>query len=127
MIVVDTSALMAIALDEPGCDACAAVLEAESDVLISAGTLAETLIVSGRRGLSDQIERLVAALAFTVVPVTEAMARRASDAFAQWGKGVHPASLNLGDCFAYALAKDNDCPLLYVGHDFARTDLTSAI
>ena len=66
---------------------------------------------------------LLERLKFTVVPVFEADARRAAEAYGLWGKGVHPAALNLGDCFAYALAKAQDCPLLYVGDDFARTDV----
>lgn len=127
MIVADTSALMAIVLGEAAGDACIAALENESDVLISAGTFAEALIVAGRRGVADEIDQLVTRLAFTVVPVTEAMARRASDAYGQWGKGVHPAGLNLGDCFAYALTKDRDCALLFVGDDFARTDLKAVL
>ena len=127
MIVVDTSALLAIVLDEPPSDACIAALEAEHEVLISAGTLAEALIVSGRRGVGDGVDRLVTSLAFMVAPVTEAMARQVSDAYAKWGKGVHPAGLNLGDCFAYALAKDSDCPLLFIGDDFARTDLKAVL
>ena len=69
MIVVDTSALMAIVLGEPESDACIAALEAEADVLISAGTLAEALIVSGRRDVADQVDKLVTGLAFTVAPV----------------------------------------------------------
>ena len=127
MIVVDTSALMAIVLGEPESDACIAALEAEADVLISAGTLAEALIVSGRRDVADQVDKLVTGLAFTVAPVTESMARQVSDAYATWGKGVHPAGLNLGDCFAYALAKASDCPLLFIGDDFARTDLKAVL
>lgn len=127
MIVVDTSALMAIVLGEPESDACIAALEAEADVLISAGTLAEALIVSGRRDVADQVDKLVTGLALTVAPVTESMARQVSDAYAAWGKGVHPAGLNLGDCFAYALAKASDCPLLFIGDDFARTDLKAVL
>lgn len=62
-----------------------------------------------------------------VVPVTAATAARVAEAYARWGKGRHPAGLNLGDCFAYALAREAGCPLLYVGQDFAQTDLPAAI
>ncbi len=127
MIVVDTSALMAILLNEPQADACAAALAAEEAVQISAGTLAEALIVAGRRGLSKEMSAMVERLGLIVLPVTAAVAQRAADAYSQWGKGVHPASLNLGDCFAYAAASEHRCPLLYVGGDFARTDVRSAI
>jgi len=127
MIAVDTSALMAIVLDEPGADACAAVLEAEDRVVISAGTLAEALIVASRRDVGDEMQRLIDGLGFDSVSVTPAAARRIAQAYARWGRGMHPASLNLGDCFAYDLAKEHGCRLLYVGEDFARTDVEPAI
>ena len=59
--------------------------------------------------------------------VTPAAARRVAQAHARWGKGLHPASLNFGDCFAYALAAEHGCPLLYVGGDFAQTDIRPAL
>jgi len=127
VIVVDTSALMAIVLGEPESDACMDVLERDPEVLISAGTLAEALIVAGRRHVEAQMADLVKGLGLTIVAVTAAAARRAAAAYARWGKGVHPAGLNLGDCFTYALAEEHRCPLLYIGDDFARTDLTSAM
>lgn len=127
MIAVDTSALMAIVLDEPRAEACIAALEAEDEILISAGTVAEVLIVSARRNLGDEMARLIDGLGFDIVDVTPAVARRISDAYNRWGKGIDPAALNFGDCFAYALAKENDCPLLYVGNDFARTDIRSVL
>ncbi len=126
MIVVDTSALMAIVLREALFEECIGVLEAESEVLISAGTLAEALIVARRRNVEGEMSRLIEELGFTVVAVSAAAARRVAQAHAQWGKGAHPAGLNFGDCFAYAAASDHGCPLLYVGDDFARTDLASA-
>lgn len=127
MIAVDTSALMAIVLDEPEADACMACLETEEEAVISAGTLAEALIVSGRRGVRAEMERLVDGLGLEVVPVTSAAARHVADAYALWGKGVHAAALNYGDCFAYALARERGCALLYVGGDFARTDVRPAL
>jgi ribonuclease VapC len=125
MIAVDTSALMAIVLGEPEGDACIDVLEAETEVLISAGTVAEALIVAGRRNVGDEMSGLIQNLGFTVVPISAAVARRIALAYARWGRGVHPAGL-FGDCFAYALAEEHACPLLYVGEDFARTDLAAA-
>lgn len=127
MIVVDTSALMAIALDEPGSDACATILEAEEDCLISAGTLAEAMIVADRRNVLNALTAILDGLAIEVVPVTTATARDVASAYQRFGKGVHPAGLNFGDCFAYALARVRGCPLLFVGDDFRRTDVTSAI
>lgn len=123
MIVVDTSALMAVALREPEAGACRSALEDATALQMSAGTLAEALIVAGRRGIGRDMAEAVEMFGITIVPVTEGDARRAAEAYARWGKGVHPAALNLGDCFAYALAKERNCPLLYVGRDFAQTDV----
>lgn len=123
MIAVDTSALMAIVFKEPAAAACIAALEAESDLLISAGTVAEALIVSARRNVGEEMERLLDGLGFEIVPVTPASARRIAHAYATWGKGAHPAALNFGDCFAYEVAKAHGCRLLYVGDDFRRTDV----
>jgi ribonuclease VapC len=127
MIAVDTSALMAILLSEPEADACAAALEAEPHVLISAGTMAEALIVAGRLNVRDEMQTLIEELAFEVASVTPAAARRIAAAYERWGKGVHPAGLNFGDCFAYEAAKEHACPLLYVGNDFSQTDIASAL
>jgi ribonuclease VapC len=127
MIVIDTSALMAIVLGETEADACMKILEAETEVLISAGTLAEALIVSERRNVAEEVRRLVDELGFDVVTMTAASARRIAEAYSRRGKGVHPAGLNFGDCFAYELAKEHSCPLLFVGDDFAKTDVKRAM
>jgi len=127
MIAVDTSALMAILLNEPEADACAAALEAEDRLLISAGTVAEALIVAGRRDVGEEVVQLIDGLGFEIVSVTPASARRVAGAYEKWGKGVHPAALNFGDCFAYGVAKEHDCPLLYVGEDFSQTDIEAAL
>jgi ribonuclease VapC len=123
MIAVDTSALMAIVLDEPEAAACAAALEAENDLLISAGTVAEALVVAARRNVREEMERLIGGLGFEVAAVTQASARRVAQAYESWGRGVHPAVLNFGDCFAYEAAKERGCRLLFVGDDFRRTDI----
>lgn len=125
MIAVDTSALMAIVLDEPGADGCAAALEAEDVLVISAGTVAEALIVAARRNVGEEMERLIDGLGFEVVNVTPASARRIAQAYEKWGKGLHRAALNFGDCFAYEVAKEHDCRLLYVGEDFKHADVES--
>lgn len=127
MIAVDTSALMAIVLDEPQATDCIAILEAEDDILISAATVAEALIVSERRNVGEEVASLIDGLGFDIVNVTPAAARRVALVYARWGKGIHPASLNFGDCFAYDVAKEHACPLLFVGDDFARTDIECAI
>lgn len=118
---------MAIVLDEPEAAACAAVLEAEDSLLISAATVAEALIVADRRNVREEMERLIDGLGFEIIVVTPAAARRVAHAYGRWGKGMHPASLNFGDCFAYAVAKEYGCRLLYVGNDFGRTDLQGVV
>ncbi len=127
MIAVDTSALIAIVLGEPGAQPCINVLGNEPDIVISAGTLTETFIVAARRGKAADLDRLIAALNLRVIPHTEASARRASQAYETWGKGIHPAGLNLGDCFAYEVAQHHICPLLYLGNDFSKTDIQTAL
>jgi ribonuclease VapC len=127
VIAVDTSALMAIALGEEKADACIRVLEDETEVLISAGTVAEALIVAAHRNVAEEVMRLIDGLGFDVVSVTSASVRRIADAYGRWGKGLHPAGLNFGDCFAYAIAKEHSCGLLFVGEDFSKTDVESVL
>ena len=127
MIVVDSSALMAIVMNEPAADACSDRLALTDEVLISAGTLAEALIVSRTRNRERQMEELLQTVAPKVIEVTETSARRAANAYQTWGRGFHAAALNFGDCFAYALARERSCPLLFVGGDFAATDILSAL
>jgi ribonuclease VapC len=127
MIAVDTSALMAIVLGEAEADACMAILETEPAVLISAGTVAEALIVAARRKVAEEMAKLIDGLGFDIVTVTAASARRVAAAYERWGKGVRPAGLNFGDCFAYEVARAHDCRLLYVGDDFSKTDVESVL
>jgi ribonuclease VapC len=127
MIAVDTSALMAIVLGDEQADACAKILEADPDVVISAGTAAEALIVAARRNVADEMAKLIDGLGFEVVAVTASSARQIAAAYERWGKGLHPAGLNFGDCFAYEVAKSHDCSLLYVGDDFSKTDVKSVL
>ena len=127
MIAVDTSALMAIVLGEAEAEACIAALEAEDEILISAGTVAEALIVADRRNVGAEVAGIIDGLGFDIVTVTPAAARRIAGAYAQWGKGMHPAALNFGDCFAYEVAREHACRLLFVGGDFARTDIESVL
>lgn len=127
MIAVDTSALMAIVLNEPEADACITVMENEDDLLISAVTVAEALIVAARRNVDAEMERLIDGVGFEIVAVTSASAQRIAQAYKTWGKGTHPAALNFGDCFAYEIAKAHRCRLLYVGGDFGKTDVGSVL
>jgi ribonuclease VapC len=127
MIAVDTSALLEILLGGPQANECIAALELEDELLISAGTMAEALIVAERRNVGNELGNLIDGLGFEIVAVTPASARRIAQAYGQWGKGLHPAGLNFSDCFAYEAAKEHDCRLLYVGDDFAKTDIESVI
>jgi ribonuclease VapC len=98
-------------------------------IMISAATLTEAKIVSAARGLADSMDELLASkgISDVIIDVTPARAERAADAYTRWGKGFHRAALNYGDCFAYAAAREFDCPLLYIGNDFIHTDITAAI
>lgn len=127
MIAVDTSALMAVLLNEPEADACMAMLEAEDGLIISSGTVAEALIVAARRNVGDEMERLIDGLGFEIISVTPTSARLIAQAYERWCKGVHLAALNFGDCFAYEVAKQHGCRLLYVGEDFTQTDVESVL
>ena len=127
MIVVDTSALMAIIQDEPRAPACVEALRFARPRVISAGTLTEALVVATARNLRDELLDIVEGLDLEVAVVDALASIRAANAYRLWGKGNHPARLNLGDCFAYQEAAHRSCPLLYVGNDFAKTDVQSAI
>ena len=127
MIAVDTSALMAILLDEPEAANCADALASNHPVLVSAATVAEALIVAHGRDARPRMETLIDGLGLEIVPLDPAAARRAANAYTRWGRGFHTAALNFGDCFAYELANSAQCPLLFVGGDFARTDVRSAL
>lgn len=126
MIAVDTSALMAVVLGEATADRCIDVLELADELIMSAGTLAEALIVARARGVGEELNKLVVDLGIAVIPLTSASAQRAAEAYARWGKGNHAAALNFGDCFAYEVAHQHGCPLLSVGQDFSRTDVAVA-
>lgn len=126
MIAVDTSALIAVVAKESLASQCAETLR-DNILFISAATVTEALIVGSRPELRGAMKPFLAALEMTVVDVDEEFAERAAEAYRRWGKGFHRARLNYGDSFSYALAELYDCPLLYVGDDFARTDIRSAL
>lgn len=96
-------------------------------LIISAATLTETLIVGSRKRITSSLETVLSLLDLTVEPVTGEFAHRAATAYDRWGKGVHRAALNYGDCFSYAVAEMHGCPLLFVGDDFSQTDVRSAL
>ncbi|MCY3625304.1 MAG: type II toxin-antitoxin system VapC family toxin [Candidatus Dadabacteria bacterium] len=126
MIVVDTSAIMAFLLEEDLSPAIKACLSG-NELCMSAGTYSELLIVSSARGLLHRVNKLISEMEIEIVMLDGAGARAVQKAYADWGKGRHPASLNFGDCFAYALAKEKSVPLLFAGNDFSKTDVDSAL
>jgi len=127
VIVVDTSALMAVVLGEEAAGRCGEVLATEGEILVSAGTLAEALLLEGHQQVRPAMAFLIQGFGCQVVPVTEADAVKVANAQMRWGKGARPAGLNFGDCFAYALARERNCALLFVGNDFRRTDIAAAM
>lgn len=127
MIAVDSSALLAVILNETQADACDAVLQAANHRIMAAAILMEVLMVAGGRGVRTEIQALIDALDIEIVEVDEILALSALRAHDDWGKGRHPAGLNIMDCFSYAVAKANNCPLLFVGNDFSQTDIESAL
>jgi ribonuclease VapC len=126
-MVIDTSALVAVLLGEPSAPRLLSVFQRMAVGRVSAATLLEAAMVMQAR-LGDagegQLDRLVQRLGVEVVRVSREHAEIARSAFRRFGKGRHPAALNFGDCFAYALARALDEPLLFVGGDFSQTDVT---
>jgi ribonuclease VapC len=127
VIAVDTSALIAILAEERLGPSCLDTFESAELILISAGTVVEASIVAARRGFSEEMKELLASAAVQIIDVTPGRAELAAAAYRSWGKNFHSASLNFGDCFSYATAKEFNCPLLFIGNDFSQTDIPSAI
>jgi ribonuclease VapC len=130
-VIVDSSALVGVALGEAGAAALLAALARSVTNRISAANLLETWMVIDRRGVPEALPILADTImraALDVEPVTVAQVEIAREAWARYGKGSgHPAQLNFGDCFAYALAKHLDEPLLFIGNDFVHTDVQTAL
>jgi ribonuclease VapC len=125
-VVIDTSALLAVLFSEPSADRLLRLLESSPAGSLSAASLLEAGIVTQRR-LGDEgearLDRLVQRLGVAIVPVSREQVEIARSAYRRFGKGRHPAGLNYGDCFSYALARAQGEPLLFVGDDFGRTDV----
>ena len=129
MIVLDTSAIIAILQREPEASLFRRTIGRAGTALVSAGTAVElAVVVSGRsKTLHEEANAFLQQPFVRIEPVTGEQAAMAFEAFPQWGKGHHPAALNLGDMFAYVLAHERDLPLLFKGSDFARTDVRNAL
>jgi ribonuclease VapC len=125
-MVIDTSALAAIFFHEPERDAFRSAIIAASTRLISAATVLEAgMVIEGRRGggAGREFDLFVVRTQMKIVPIDAELAELARSAWRKYGKGRHPAGLNYGDCFSYALAKATGEPLLAKGTDFAKTDV----
>lgn len=129
-MIVDTSAVLAIAWDEPERVRFEDAIEADPVRRISAASVIEGAIVmmrrAGRPAAADALARfhqLLDQLGLEIEPVSIGQVRIAEGAYLSFGKGMHPAGLNFGDCFTYALAKETGEPLLFKGDDFSQTDL----
>ncbi len=129
-MVIDSSAVMAILRREPEAQDFRDAIKLASTRLLSAATRVEIGIVAlaraGEAGL-EQMQALLDHLKLATVPLSAGHAQIAVDAFQRFGKGRHPAALNFGDCFSYALAKATGEPLLFKGDDFSRTDINRAL
>jgi ribonuclease VapC len=130
-VIVDTSAIIAILFDEPEAADFVAAISARPEPRISAANYLESAIIidAARRPIpSRRFEDLLGEAGLRIEPVTEAQVRIAREAYRDYGKGSgHPARLNFGDCFAYALARATGEPLLFKGDDFTHTDVRPAL
>lgn len=130
-MILDASAIIAILRDEPEAKAHAIAIESADKRRLSAANFVEAaIVIDGSRDpiASRRFDELLNEAAIVIEPVTETQARIAREAFRDFGKGSgHPARLNFGDCFAYALARTAGEPLLFKGDDFSHTDVTPAL
>ncbi|HJU27986.1 MAG TPA: type II toxin-antitoxin system VapC family toxin [Candidatus Binataceae bacterium] len=130
-MIVDASAVLAILKQERGAAALSQAIEESSDCRMSVVNFVEAAIVLDRDPdpvVGKRLDLFRERAVISLIPVDEAQARIAREAYRDFGKGSgHPAQLNFGDCFAYALARQTGEPLLFKGNDFSRTDLVSAI
>ncbi|WP_066663979.1 MULTISPECIES: type II toxin-antitoxin system VapC family toxin [unclassified Sphingomonas] len=125
-MIVDTSAIIAILIGEPDQDALTRLLALAPSRQMSAGSWVELEVVLSRRrdrSLRPRLDELLRLFPIDIAPVTVEQAEIGAVAYRTYGKGNHPARLNFGDCFAYALAKSTGQPLLFKGDDFIHTDI----
>ena len=126
-MIIDTSAIIAILFEEDDAISYAKAITEADSCRISAATFVETAIVveaQTRNNGGRQLDAFIRRAGIVIEPVTEEQAHIARQAFIDFGKGRHPAGLNYGDCFSYALSKATQEPLLFKGKDFGKTDLS---
>lgn len=129
-MVLDTSALLALLLDEPEAETYRAALDEDETRLVSAATLLETaIVIEARKGEAGgrELDLFIHKAEIVIVPVDAEHVGEARRAYRRFGRGHHAAGLNFGDVFAYALARSSGESLLFKGDDFARTDIRRAI
>ena len=129
-MIVDSSAVLAILFDEEGAETFARILTEADSCRMSAANFVEVAIVveaQTKNSGSRQFDAFFRRAGIVIEPVTEEQAHIARQAYTDFGKGRHPAGLNFGDCFAYALAKASGESLLFKGQDFKKTDIASAL
>jgi ribonuclease VapC len=125
-MVIDTSALVAVLLQERDAERVAQAIDAGSPRLLSAASLLEaSIVIESRKGEAGgrELDLLLYRAGIEVVAVDQNQAEIARAAWRRFGKGRHPVGLNYGDCFAYALASSRRLPLLFCGNDFSRTNI----
>ena len=125
-MVIDSSAIIAVLLDEANAADIARAIESNSQRLLSAANLLEaSIVIESRKGEAGgrELDLLIYRAAIEIVAVDQEQDQLARIAWQRFGKGRHPAGLNYGDCFAYALARTRQLPLLFQGDDFSRTDI----
>lgn len=128
-MIIDTSAIVAILFNEDDAQVYAEAISLADSCRVSAATFVEAAIVvesQTKNNGSRQLDAFIRRAAISIEPVTEDQAHIARQAFTDFGKGRHPAELNYGDCFSYALSKATREPLLFKGKDFAKTDVSAA-
>lgn len=126
-MILDTSALIAVLQDEPNAEPLRQCLASAHRLAIAVPNWVELQIIAISRNLEPDLAELLDLLQPEIVAVDAEIATLAVDGFRQYGKGRHPAGLNFGDCFAYALAKQRQEALLFVGNDFSQTDIPAAL
>jgi len=129
-MVIDSSAIIAIVNQEPGWEALRLAIASTTEAVVCSATLVECHMVLARHGAPwahSTTKWLLEEMSIMEISFTEEHRKAAQVAFDQFGRGRHPARLNFGDCMAYAVAKVEGRPLLFVGDDFAKTDVVSAL
>jgi ribonuclease VapC len=128
-MVIDTSAVVAVLLNEANAPRITQAMETGSPRLFSAANLLEAIVIESRKGENGgrELDLLIYRADIEIIPVDQDQAEIARIAWRRFGKGRHPAALNYGDCFAYALAKSRRLPLLFQGDDFSQTDIEGVL